>query len=1152
MKIIQTLRYLILCTLLNGISFIGSAATKTVVSDGNWNSSGTWFPSGVPATDDSVIVPNNKILTLTANATIQAIYISAGGMLICNSGKTLTMTGSLHVYGTFTMNTSEIIFAAGKSVTIGNGGTFEWNPQTNTAAAATLFTNGIENFATGSTLIIKKWYDYSVPLGSVVSGNFGNLVLNSKAGSTINEWRQQNQFSAHQITGTLTVDEGWIVLDKSGSITSTTIGNIELLNSNSYLDFHGGDHSGSFTVNTGNITLNDGSLNGIYNGNGNVTLNVSGDFLVNKGLHSLVMNDGVAAKGKGNANLNVSGNYTQNNGSFYGIYNLTATGAGVSEININGHLNFTGGTFMAHYACHTGNGVTTLRINGNTSIDFPGNSSKFRIAGLSTISSTNNTIRCNWINYGNVSISGNTGAEFTSSAASGTETDSLYANLNIDGGETGFNWGASASQSHLTTIYIGGNMNVSRGSWTGSWMNHDMTGKIAGDLNISGGTVVLKKETGNVQFTIEGNYNQTNGDFLFHDNHPRHTPDSITVTISGNFSQSKGSLEFDNNTSVYSATHHLYLTGANYTISGTGDLTRKNSGSNTRFGILHFARQGTMTFKRSGANHLVSNIKQVVESGCTLDIQSGDFQISTHSITDPDYLKIRSGSILEMNTNQIYGAGVSIQTGVYVEAGGILRTKNINGFYDGTSNACLKAANGTDFWLDSLSIIEYNGVDNQVITGLGQAVVSGNQHKYGILKINFDGTPDNEFTYLKAGYPVFVRHQLDLTKGELSLNGQTLTLENGAGSAVSRIGGYVKSETPSAINTSIFKWKNMHAGEHEFPFGVNSTSYIPVLFNLKGGAGTDVSASTRATSLPDNKPWAGTSNVAAVYTMSGGSSADQSVTHVIDRWWNFIAPSVTADVTVSYRGAENTVNASERNGQFGVQSWDGTQWRSIQGSGNGVTSGIGTVTVPNAGFFSPWVVVSASSPLPIELVFFKAKLNNDVVDLTWATAAEVNNNFFSIERSQDGQRFEVISTHAGAGNSTRILNYSSQDPNPLKGYNYYRLKQTDYDGQYSYSEIQTVKYKAGNNGDDDQLEIVSCGPNPFSGQFSLAFMIKKPSSVNISMINSGGQVVHTEEMLTNDGINTFNFNDDKGLEKGIYFLIIQYNDQKITKKMIKN
>lgn len=109
--------------------------------------------------------------------------------------------------------------------------------------------------------------------------------------------------------------------------------------------------------------------------------------------------------------------------------------------------------------------------------------------------------------------------------------------------------------------------------------------------------------------------------------------------------------------------------------------------------------------------------------------------------------------------------------------------------------------------------------------------------------------------------------------------------------------------------------------------------------------------------------------------------------------------------------------------------------------------------------FSTFTISGSSgsgSALPIELIYFNATPNQKLVDLTWATASELNNDFFTVERSQDGNTWEVVATVNGQGTTTQRTDYSDVDSRPFSGLSYYRLKQTDYDGKFSYSQIKSV------------------------------------------------------------------------------------------------
>jgi len=78
------------------------------------------------------------------------------------------------------------------------------------------------------------------------------------------------------------------------------------------------------------------------------------------------------------------------------------------------------------------------------------------------------------------------------------------------------------------------------------------------------------------------------------------------------------------------------------------------------------------------------------------------------------------------------------------------------------------------------------------------------------------------------------------------------------------------------------------------------------------------------------------------------------------------------------------------------------------------------------------------------------------IELYWVTSNEINNDYFTIEKSNDGINFEIVEIILGAGNSDILLEYSFVDKNPINGISYYRLKQTDFDGKFEYSDIISV------------------------------------------------------------------------------------------------
>ena len=106
----------------------------------------------------------------------------------------------------------------------------------------------------------------------------------------------------------------------------------------------------------------------------------------------------------------------------------------------------------------------------------------------------------------------------------------------------------------------------------------------------------------------------------------------------------------------------------------------------------------------------------------------------------------------------------------------------------------------------------------------------------------------------------------------------------------------------------------------------------------------------------------------------------------------------------------------------------------------------------------PQTINCTNSGLPIELLSFDAiHRNNQEVQLSWITLSEINNDYFTLERSTNGLKWNEIQRIKGAGNSKEMLHYRYVDRYPLAGISYYRLKQTDFDGSFTYSKIKSVR-----------------------------------------------------------------------------------------------
>lgn len=116
------------------------------------------------------------------------------------------------------------------------------------------------------------------------------------------------------------------------------------------------------------------------------------------------------------------------------------------------------------------------------------------------------------------------------------------------------------------------------------------------------------------------------------------------------------------------------------------------------------------------------------------------------------------------------------------------------------------------------------------------------------------------------------------------------------------------------------------------------------------------------------------------------------------------------------------------------------------------------VNISNAQRFTIGTMDNSNTPLPIELLSFDVRpIDNQKVSVDWTTASETNNDYFLVERSIDGVNFKSIKKVEGAGNSSQKIQYNTIDNSPYDGLNYYRLKQVDNNGEYSYSQIKSAE-----------------------------------------------------------------------------------------------
>ena len=229
-------------------------------------------------------------------------------------------------------------------------------------------------------------------------------------------------------------------------------------------------------------------------------------------------------------------------------------------------------------------------------------------------------------------------------------------------------------------------------------------------------------------------------------------------------------------------------------------------------------------------------------------------------------------------------------------------------------------------------------------------------------------------------------------------------------------------------------------------------------------------------------------------------------------------------------------------GAKGITTIDDSQ-TGVAGSGN--TSNQtepGTWTIASYSGNSSPGERNTNSELPIQLISFTAKTNSNFINLNWQTATEENNDYFTIERSYNAKDFEEVIQVAGAGNSNQILNYKYNDVNAdLSHTVYYKLKQTDYDGKYTYSSIISVNSKS------NAFEIIESYAN--NGVINISINSNINKSAFIELYDITGSLVYNNKLLIKKGINSYKINVSE-YSSGVYFIRINDNNQTINTKLI--
>ena len=201
-------------------------------------------------------------------------------------------------------------------------------------------------------------------------------------------------------------------------------------------------------------------------------------------------------------------------------------------------------------------------------------------------------------------------------------------------------------------------------------------------------------------------------------------------------------------------------------------------------------------------------------------------------------------------------------------------------------------------------------------------------------------------------------------------------------------------------------------------------------------------------------------------------------------------------------------------------------------------------SLARAGSVTPLTVNS----LPVTLTNFSASIEKAVTQINWTTASEINNAYFTIERSIDGKNFVELFNKEGADNSQVRINYVAYDEHPLPGTSYYRLKQTDFNGASETFNMVSIF-----NPDVGNFAIESISPTDFSGDNpTLYYKMPAEASPRLVVQDMRGRIVEDQQIASAGGDNKYQLQNTGGWAPGMYIATMYYDGRSSYIKMVKN
>lgn len=457
-----------------------------------------------------------------------------------------------------------------------------------------------------------------------------------------------------------------------------------------------------------------------------------------------------------------------------------------------------------------------------------------------------------------------------------------------------------------------------------------------------------------------------------------------------------------------------------------------------------------------------------------------------------------------------------------------------------------------DLLINGSAIFDVNNGNND-LTVAGSWVntsAAGDSFDQGTELVTFDG--DGNDSLQSTFGEVFYDLIIDNKTGPLTLKSNVSIASNGSvqfteglvnttASALLIVEDNATSTAGNAI--SYVNGPVSKIGNDAFTFPVGRSRWAPIRYYAVSGA--TIASRFTATYHEDPAP--------------NGSELHPDLNHVSSvEHWTLTRDVGTAvgNVAAYWKDADLSEIGNLSDLDLAVYNATNARWESASGTVSGGSAiGAGAIgdivgSVTNFGFFA-FASGNGSNPLPVELLLFEAQKSHQQVELTWETASELNNDYFVVERSLDGQNFEAVAQVKGAGTTPHLQQYATVDKNPQAGTSYYRLKQVDFDGAIAYSDLRLVRFDAPEQPAAIELSLY---PNPAqqSAQTTLVIHSVQPGQkITLTVVDMLGHVLVSKEVNSPEHVSSvWNREVSPRLVSGIYTVVVVAQGQMNSQKLI--